>query len=202
MAKLGVATERIATSTRAGTPAVPDPHAAVAAGALCDPPKARAPDTRLPLRGAVSREPRTYRSARRRTPRPTASGPSTSCARCRRTSPPTGSAPVATAWQAARSCSRGRMTTPGATPTTAIGAAASFGPPRSRRHRDEHGQAPARRQQAAALERSPSLRPAPYLRLAVDPRRSLDRLRRRAGRPHRRGVRSHLHPPVRRVPRR
>jgi hypothetical protein len=76
---------------------------------------------------------RTYRSARRRTPRPTASVPSTRSAPCPRTSPPTGSAPVATAWQAARSCSLGRTATPGATPTTAIGAAASFGPPRSRR---------------------------------------------------------------------
>jgi hypothetical protein len=53
MAKEAVATDRIATSARAGTRAAHDPHAAVAAGALCDPPTARATDTRLPLPGAV-----------------------------------------------------------------------------------------------------------------------------------------------------
>src|SRR5215218_7044723 len=71
MAKLAVATDRIATSARAGTRLARDPHAGVAAKALCEPPTARAADTRLPLTGAVIAN-RPY--SRSVIPRSTASG--------------------------------------------------------------------------------------------------------------------------------
>src|SRR5215211_7086078 len=71
MAKLAVATDRIAKSARAGTRDARGPHAAVATEARCDPATARATVMRLPLAGAVIAN-RTY--SRSVVPRFTASG--------------------------------------------------------------------------------------------------------------------------------